>query len=35
VVDKVALGKVFLRVLRFYPVDHSTVVLHTRISSVG
>jgi len=36
VVDKVALGQVFLRVLRFSPVNiHSTVALHTHISSGG
>jgi hypothetical protein len=36
VVDKVALGQVFLRVLRFFPCQyHSTVFLHTHISSGG
>jgi hypothetical protein len=35
VVDKVALGRVFLRVIQFYCQYHSTVALHIHISSGG
>jgi hypothetical protein len=36
VVDKVALGQFFLRLLRVFPCQyHSTVVLHTHTSSGG